>query len=260
MSEFTNKTAVVTGTTGIGRAIALRLASGGARVVAFGIDAQANSDLAAEASRLKLAIDVEACDVADPASVEHAVQKAVERLGGISILVNAAAIHPFGNVVETEPETWNRCMAINVGGVYLLARAVVPVMKKGGGGSIVNLASVQGYACQPGVVAYAASKGAIHSLTRAMALDHAADGIRVNSVSPGSIRTPMLATSAAHFAPELPTETVFTRFGAAHPMGRIGTPEEVAELAAFLASDKSGFCTGSDFVIDGGLIAGIPVR
>jgi meso-butanediol dehydrogenase/(S,S)-butanediol dehydrogenase/diacetyl reductase len=260
MSEFSNKAAVVTGTTGIGRAIALRLAQGGARVAGFGIDAKANSDLAAEASRLKLDLGVEACDVSDPASVERAVQKAVERLGRIDILVNAAAIHPFGNVVETDPETWNRCMAINVGGVYLLARAVIPVMKKGGGGSIVNLASVQGYACQTGVAAYAASKGAIHSLTRALALDHAADGIRVNSISPGSIRTPMLATSAAHFAPELPTETVFARFGAAHPLGRVGTPEEVAELAAFLASERSAFCTGSDFVVDGGLIAGIGVK
>jgi len=260
MSEFSNKAAVVTGTTGIGRAIALRLAQGGARVAGFGIDAKANSDLAAEASRLKIDVSVEACDVSDPASVERAVQKAVERLGRIDILVNAAAIHPFGNVVETDPETWNRCMAINVGGVYLLARAVIPVMKKGGGGSIVNLASVQGYACQTGVAAYAASKGAIHSLTRALALDHAADGIRVNSISPGSIRTPMLATSAAHFAPELPTETVFARFGAAHPLGRVGTPEEVAELAAFLASERSAFCTGSDFVVDGGLIAGIGVK
>src|SRR5580693_1662309 len=260
MSEFSNKAAVVTGTTGIGRAIALRLAQGGARVVGFGIDAKANSDLAAEASRLKLDLGVEACDVSDPASVERTVQKAVERLGRIDILVNAAAIHPFGNVVETDPETWNRCMAINVGGVYLLARAVIPVMKKGGGGSIVNLASVQGYACQTGVAAYAASKGAIHSLTRALALDHAADGIRVNSISPGSIRTPMLATSAAHFAPDLPAEEAFARFGAAHPLKRIGTPEEVAELAAFLASDKAGFCTGGDYLVDGGLLAGIGVQ
>jgi meso-butanediol dehydrogenase/(S,S)-butanediol dehydrogenase/diacetyl reductase len=260
MSEFTSKAAVVTGTTGIGRAIALRLAQGGARVVAFGIDARANSDLLAEASRLNLDVDAEECDVADPASVDRAVHRAAERQGRIDILINAAAIHPFGNVVETEPEIWNRCMAINVGGVYLLARAVIPVMKKTGGGSIVNLASVQGYACQTGVAAYAASKGAIHSLTRALALDHEADGIRVNSISPGSIRTPMLATSAAHFAPGLPAETVFARFGAAHPMGRIGTPEEVAELAAFLASDKSAFCTGSDFVVDGGLIAGIGVK
>jgi NAD(P)-dependent dehydrogenase (short-subunit alcohol dehydrogenase family) len=124
----------------------------------------------------------------------------------------------------------------------------------------VNLSSVQGYACQRGVVAYAASKGAVHSLTRALALDHAADHIRVNSISPGSIRTPMLVRSAAHFDPDLPAETVFERFGAAHPLGRIGTPEEVAELAAFLASDKAGFCTGGDYLVDGGLLAGLGVQ
>ena len=122
------------------------------------------------------------------------------------------------------------------------------------------MASVQGYACQRGVAAYATSKGAIHSLTRALALDHAADNIRVNSISPGSVRTPMLARSAAHFAPDLPAEEAFARFGAADPLGRIGTPEEVAELArAFLASDKAGFCTGGDYLVDGGLLAGIGV-
>ena len=132
-------------------------------------------------------------------------------------------------------------------------------MKKRGGGSIINLASVQGYACQRGVTAYATSKGAVHSLTRALALDHAADNIRVNSISPGSIRTPMLARSAAHFSPQVPVEESFTRMSAEYPLGRIGTPEEVAELAAFLASDKSGFCTGGDYLVDGGLLAGIGV-
>jgi meso-butanediol dehydrogenase/(S,S)-butanediol dehydrogenase/diacetyl reductase len=151
-------------------------------------------------------------------------------------------------------------MMVNVGSIYLTAHLGIPEMKKRGGGSIINLASVQGYACQRGVVAYAASKGAIHSLTRALALDHAADNIRVNSISPGSIATPMLARSAAHFAPDLPVQEVFARFGAAHPLGRIGTPEEVAELAAFLASDKAGFCTGADYLVDGGLLAGIAVQ
>jgi NAD(P)-dependent dehydrogenase (short-subunit alcohol dehydrogenase family) len=148
---------------------------------------------------------------------------------------------------------------VNVGSIFLLAHFGLPEMQKSGGGSIVNLSSVQGHACQRGVVAYAASKGAVHSLTRALALDHAADHIRVNSISPGSIRTPMLARAAAHFGPGLPEETVFERFAAAHPMRRIGTPEEVAELAAFLASDKSGFCTGGDYLVDGGLLAGIGV-
>jgi NAD(P)-dependent dehydrogenase (short-subunit alcohol dehydrogenase family) len=188
------------------------------------------------------------------------IAKTVSRLGGLDIIVNAAAIHPFGTVVETDLATWNRCMMVNVGSIYVLAHLGIPEMKKRGGGSIINLASVQGHACQRGVVAYATSKGAIHSLTRALALDHAADNIRVNSISPGSVRTPMLARSAAHFAPDVPVEEAFARFGAAHPLGRIGTPEEVAELAAFLASDKAGFCTGGDYLVDGGLLAGIGVQ
>ncbi len=133
-------------------------------------------------------------------------------------------------------------------------------MKKRGGGSIINLASVQGHACQRVVAAYAASKGAVHSLTRALALDHAPDKIRVNSISPGSIRTPMLERSAANFAPGAPIEEVFNRWGQSHPIGRIGTPEEVAELAAFLVSDKAGFCTGGDYLVDGGLLAGLGVQ
>jgi meso-butanediol dehydrogenase/(S,S)-butanediol dehydrogenase/diacetyl reductase len=260
MGELDGKAALVTGTTGIGRAIAVRFAEAGARVVAGGIDEQANQELSSIAAQKQIPLLVERCDVADPASVRALVDAAVGPLGGIDILVNAAAIHPFGNVLETDVETWNRCIAVNVSSVFLLARAVIPEMKKGGGGCIINLASVQGYACQPGVVAYAASKGAIHSLTRALALDHAADHIRVNSISPGSVATPMLAKSAGHFSPDIPIEEVFARFGAAHPLGRIGTPEEVAELAAFVASDKAGFCTGTDFVVDGGLLAGIAVR
>lgn len=258
-NEFAGKSALVTGTTGIGRAIALRLAAGGAQVTAFGIDEGANQELASLAKDQGLRMAAEQCDVADAEQVASAVERAAQRMGGIDILVNAAAIHPFGDVVETEPETWNRCLAINVGGVYLLSRAVIPIMQKRGGGRIVNLASVQGYACQKGVAAYATSKGAIHSLTRALALDHAKDRIRVNSISPGSVQTPMLATSAAHFSPGMATDEVFARFGAAHPLGRIGTPEEIAELAAFLVSERSGFCTGSDFVADGGLLAGLGV-
>jgi NAD(P)-dependent dehydrogenase (short-subunit alcohol dehydrogenase family) len=151
-------------------------------------------------------------------------------------------------------------MQVNVGGIYLFAHFGVPEMRKRGGGAIVNLASVQGRACQRRVAAYVASKGAIHSLTRAMALDFAPDNIRVNSISPGSVATPILELAARTFSPDEPVAEVFKRFGAAHPLGRVGTPEEVAEMAAFLASDKASFCTGADYLIDGGLLAGIGVR
>ena len=260
MNEFSEKVAVVTGTTGIGRAIAMRLAAGGAQVVACGIEPAAHEVLLRDAEKIGLALTVESCDVTDLDEVKKVISQTVARFGGLDIIVNAAAVHPFGTVVETDLAIWNRCMMVNVGSIYLLAHLGIPEMKKRGGGSIINLASVQGHACQRGVAAYAASKGAILSLTRALALDHAAENIRVNSISPGSVRTPMLARSAAHFAPHLPVEEAFARFAAAHPLGRIGTAEEVAELAAFLASDKAGFCTGGDYLVDGGLLAGIGVQ
>jgi len=260
MKEFENKVAIVTGTTGIGRAIALRLVAGGANVVACGIDTAANSELQQISDAQHSALRVELCDVSIPEQVQAAVAKTVAKFGGLDFIANAAAFHPFGNSVETDPETWNRCIAVNLGSVYLLAHFGIPEMRKRGGGSIIILASVQGYACQPGVVAYATSKGGVHSLTRALALDHAVDHIRVNSISPGSIRTPMLERSAAHFSPDLPLETVIERFGAAHPLGRVGTVEEVAELAAFLLSERAAFCTGGDYLVDGGLLAGIGVQ
>jgi NAD(P)-dependent dehydrogenase (short-subunit alcohol dehydrogenase family) len=197
--------------------------------------------------------------VSQAEDVRSAVGAAVSNYGGLDIIVNCAAIHPYGDCVATDLETWNRCMSVNVGGIYLFAHFGIGEIKKRGGGAIVNLASVQGRACQRGVAAYATSKGAIHSLTRALALDHARDRIRVNSISPGSIATPILELSARMLTPELSLEEAFRRFGDAHPLGRIGTPEEVAELVAFLVSDRSSFCTGGDYLVDGGLLAELGV-
>lgn len=258
--EFAGKVAIVTGTSGIGRACAKRLAAGGAVVVACGIESAVNAEMEAEVRKEGLTVQIESCDVANESAVQALVQDTVKKYGGVDIVVNAAAIHPFGTVLQTDLETWNRCMMVNVGSVYLMARFAIPEIKKRGGGAMINVASVQGYACQKGVAAYATSKGALHSLTRSLALDFAADKIRVNSISPGSVGTPMLAKSAKNFAPELTTEEAFRRFGDAHPMKRIGTAEEVAEMAAFLASERSSFCTGGDYKVDGGLMAGVGVQ
>ncbi|SFP67680.1 NAD(P)-dependent dehydrogenase, short-chain alcohol dehydrogenase family [Mesorhizobium sp. NFR06] len=261
MSEFENKVALITGTTGIALATARRLAQGGAAIVACGIDRAANAAMQESFVKARANALVQTVDVSVADEVRDVVAAGVKRFGGIDIIVNSAAIHPYGTATTTDWETWNKAMTVNVGSIYLTAHFGIPEMIKRGGGAIVNVASVQGFACQQNVAAYATTKGAIHTLTRSLALDYAAAGIRVNSVSPGSIRTPILEKAArGDNGSDADVEEAYRRFGAAHPLGRIGEPEEVAELIAFLCSSKAGFCTGADYRIDGGLTAGIGVK
>ncbi|MBZ9862464.1 SDR family NAD(P)-dependent oxidoreductase [Mesorhizobium sp. CA12] len=261
MKDFDGKVALVTGTTGIGLATARRLAAGGAAIVACGIDRSANAAMRAELESSGAGTLVVDTDVSVPDQVRDAIAAGVERFGGLDVIVNSAAVHPYGTATTTDWETWNKAMTVNVGSIYLTTHFGIPEMIKRGGGAIVNVASVQGFACQQNVAAYATTKGAIHTLTRSLALDYAAAGIRVNSVSPGSIRTPILEKAArGDNGSDADVEEAYRRFGAAHPLGRIGEPEEVAELIAFLCSSKAGFCTGADYKIDGGLTAGIGVK
>ncbi|MGI9401143.1 MAG: SDR family NAD(P)-dependent oxidoreductase [Rhizobiaceae bacterium] len=260
-NDFSGKVAIVTGTTGIGAQCALRFARTGAMIAAFGIDDVGNAELDSLAQREELHLISARVDVSEPDEVEKAVSAVVSKFGGVDIVVNSAAIHPYGDALDTDFDVFTKCMQVNVGSILLTAKYAVPHMRQRGGGVIVNLASVQGFNCQKGVAAYVASKGGIHALTRAMALDFAEDQIRVISVSPGSVRTPILELAACKFdGEEADIEAAFARFGAAHPLGRIAEPEEVAELVAFLASDRANFISGTDYRIDGALTAGLGVR
>lgn len=256
--EFAGKVALITGSSGIGLGAALRLAKGGAKVFVCGID-DAHNQAAQDAAK-ELDLTVTKVDVSDEAQVSNWVTPIGENQGGIDILVNAAAIQTYGDLISTDSAHWDRVMAINLRSCFLTSHHAFPFMKARGGGAIVHVSSVQGHANQYGVLAYATTKGAIHAMTRAMALDCAKEKVRVNSVSPGSIRTPLLEFAAQEVVgPGNDIEPAIAEFGAAHPIGRVGTVEETSELIAFLASERSGFCTGGDYLVDGGLTAFIGV-
>lgn len=261
MSEFAKKIVIVTGTSGIGASCAIRFARAGAVVVCFGIDEVSIEALTETAKTNSLELTATKVDVSVPEDVEAGVAAVSAAHGGVDIVVNSAAIHPYGDAISTDFATFTKCMQVNVGSILLTAKYAAPLMRSRGGGVIVNLASVQGHSCQAGVTAYAASKGAIHAITRALALDFAKDNIRVVSVSPGSVRTPILELAARMLdGQDADVESAFERFGKAHPLGRIAEPEEVADLVAFLASNRARFVSGSDHRIDGALTAAIGVQ
>jgi NAD(P)-dependent dehydrogenase (short-subunit alcohol dehydrogenase family) len=258
--DFDGKVAVVTGgSLGMGKAAARRLARGGARVAICGRRPDAVEQTVAELRGEGLEVRGRPADVGKAEDVRGLIEFAVRTYGGVDVLINSAGIQRYGTVVETDEATWDEVFDTNVKGMYLAARYAIPEMRKRGGGVVVNVSSVQAFASQTSVAAYTASKGAINALTRAMALDHAKEGIRVVAVCPASVDTPMLRWAADVWRGEQTSEAIVEAWGKMHPVGRVGTVEEVAELIAFLAGPKAGFITGSAHQIDGGMLAAIGV-
>jgi NAD(P)-dependent dehydrogenase (short-subunit alcohol dehydrogenase family) len=255
--RFENKVVIVTGSgKGIGRTCAQSFAREGARVVIADIDERASrqtvNDIVASGGQalfIKTSID-------NPADVEDMVKEGVRVYGGIDVLHNNAGVVRYGTVVELSVEDWDFILNINLRATFLTCKYVIPEMRKRGGGTIVNTASAQAFASQKNVGAYSASKGGIVSLTQSIALDHARENIRCNCIAPGSIATPMLEDAANIFVPHDPGQAI-TEWGNLHPLGRVGTPQEVANLVLFLASDDSSFCTGGCYRVDGGLLANL---
>ena len=248
-----NKIAIVTGAaSGIGAASARRFAKEGAAVVVADIrlnKAQETVDAIIDAGGIAVACVV---NVADADGVKAMVDFAVSTYGGLDVLFNNAGTLRPGTAVDLSVEDWDFVMAVNVRSVFLGAKYAVPVMIARGGGSIINTASVSGLHGDGGAVCYAASKAAVINLTRALSTDHAASGVRVNAICPGTIETPpvqRMMQNAAALELNL----------AAHALGRLGRPDEIAAAAVWLASDESSFVTGEALVVDGGLHARSPL-
>lgn len=260
MADWTEqgRLAVVTGSAGIGLAVAERLLRDGYGVLLCGMSAGDNA--AARERNAGRPIEVVEIDVSDEAAVAGLARRLAGEVAGLDALVNCAGIQTYGTIETTTPADWHRTLTVNLTGYYMMAHFLYPLLKARETAAIVNIASVQGHQNQNNVLAYATSKGAIHAFTRAMAVDAARDNVRVNSVSPGSIRTPLLEFAAREMTPPGgdPEETL-KAFGAAHAIGRVGTPEEVAAMVAFLVGPESGFCIGADFPVDGGLGAQLGV-
>jgi NAD(P)-dependent dehydrogenase (short-subunit alcohol dehydrogenase family) len=252
MGRVEGKVAVVTGAaSGIGRATALALATEGARVGIADVDEAGGEAVAARIREAGGEAFYRRTDVRSMAAVEAVLAEAADRHGRLDVLVNDAAVSVPGSAGEMAEEDWARVIDVNLSGVWRGMRAAIPRMLAQGGGSIVNLSSVQAHVGFLGWAGYAASKGGIDALTRQAAVEYAPRGIRVNAIVPGTIRTEM----NERIMRESPDpDAVMAGWLAMHPMGRIGEPEEVAAAIVFLASDEASFITGELLRVDGGLV------
>ncbi|MEA2609239.1 MAG: hypothetical protein QOJ75_1482 [Chloroflexota bacterium] len=258
IDEFAGRTVLVTGgALGIGRGIARAFAGAGAGVAIADINRGAAERLAEEITgggRRAVAV---AGDVSNSSDAERMVLGTVEAFGRLDVLVNNAGIMPtdwYSRVEDTPEEVWDRIIAVNLKGVFLMSKFALPRIREAGpGGVVVNIASVQGLQSMPGVPAYAASKGGILSLTRNMALDYASEGIRVVAICPGTIDSEIVRDLARAEGGDM--EANIQRYGSVHPLGRIGTPADVADAVLFLAGDRASFITGEYLTVDGGLMA-----
>ena len=247
------RVAVITGGgSGIGRAIALRLASVGASVAILDRDCAAAEQTAAMVHDAGGTSSAVVCDVRSSAACERAVQTVAVTYGRIDILCNNVGIVIRKSVLDLEETEWDAVLDVTLKSAYLLSRAVIPHMQRQGGGAIINTGSGWSLKGGPQAVAYCAAKGGILNLTRAMAIDHGKDNIRVNCICPGDIDTPMLASECRQLG-EDPEQ--FMREAAARPLNRVGTPEDVANAVLFVASDMAQWITGSHLVVDGGGLA-----
>jgi len=250
--RLSGRVAIVTGAGGgIGSAITAAFAAEGAKVLCADIDGERAAATAAAVAATGALAAAFACDVSRSASARAAVETAVDRFGALHVLVNNAAVFPRkATIAELGDDEWERALAVNIGGAFHMSKHAIPRIKAAGGGSIIHVASQMGRVGNPGDAAYCAAKGALLTLAKAMALDHAGDRIRVNALSPGGIATESLAREFGDMA------TAEREWGRArHPIGRLGRPEEIARAAVFLASEESSFMTGADLLVDGGYTA-----
>jgi NAD(P)-dependent dehydrogenase (short-subunit alcohol dehydrogenase family) len=244
MNSLQGKAAIVTGAGGgIGRAISIAFAQAGAKVACVDL----NLDKAEETARLggedSVAIR---CDVSSESDTKAAVERAANVFGRVDILLNGAAMtDPSATVLELDLAAWNKVFATNVGGAFLMSRWAIPHMAAAGGGSIIHIASQLGTVGTPGRVAYCSTKGALITMAKAMAADHAAQKIRVNALSPGAVETDRMLRFGS-------MDKARAALGPKHLMQRLGQPREIAQAALFLASDASSFMTGSNLLVDGG--------